>query len=67
MWPDRVSNPGPLALESDMLPTALRGPAKLIASKKLITGEMIANYYAEDLNTELLFLDNNVLEFRTLI
>ena len=27
MWPDRVSNPGPLALESDALPTALRGPA----------------------------------------
>ena len=26
MWPDRVSNPGPLALESDALPTALRGP-----------------------------------------
>ena len=27
MWPDRVSNPGPLALESDALPTALRNPA----------------------------------------
>ena len=27
MWPDRVSNPGHLALESDALPTALRGPA----------------------------------------
>ena len=25
MLPDRVSNPGPLALESDALPTALRG------------------------------------------
>ena len=23
MWPDRVSNPGPLALESDILPTVL--------------------------------------------
>ena len=23
MWPNRVSNPGPLALESDALPTAL--------------------------------------------
>ena len=29
MWPDRVSNPGPLALESDALPIALRGPAVL--------------------------------------
>ena len=27
MWPDRVSVPGPLALESDTLPIALRGPA----------------------------------------
>ena len=27
MWPDRVSNPGPLTLESDSLPTVLRGPA----------------------------------------
>ena len=27
MWPDRVSNPGPLAHESDALPTALRDPA----------------------------------------
>ena len=30
MWPDRVSNPGPLALESDALPTAPRGPAIII-------------------------------------
>ena len=27
MCPDGLSNPGPLALESDALPTALRGPA----------------------------------------
>ena len=27
MWPDRVSNPGPLTYESVALPTALRGPA----------------------------------------
>ena len=26
MWPDRVSNPGPLILESDALPTALCDP-----------------------------------------
>ena len=25
MWPDRVSNPGPLVFESEALPTALRG------------------------------------------
>ena len=27
MFPDRVSNPGPLTKESDALPIALRGPA----------------------------------------
>ena len=27
MWPDRVSNPGPLICESGALPTALRVPA----------------------------------------
>ena len=27
MWPDRVSNPGPLAPESNALLTALHGPA----------------------------------------
>ena len=27
MWPNRVANPRPMALESDALPTALRGPA----------------------------------------
>ena len=26
MWPDRVSNPGPLTYESGALLTALRGP-----------------------------------------
>ena len=27
MWPNRASGPEPLALESDALPIALRGPA----------------------------------------
>ena len=30
MLPDRVSNPGSLALESDVLPTELRGPAVIM-------------------------------------
>ena len=34
MRPDRVSNPEPLALESDVLPTALRGPAILLNDYK---------------------------------
>ena len=29
MWPDRVSNPGPLTYESGALPTALRDPATI--------------------------------------
>ena len=32
MWPDRVWNPGPLAHESDALPTALRGPAERVSA-----------------------------------
>ena len=31
MLPDRVSNPGPLTYESDALPIALRGPARVHA------------------------------------
>ena len=27
MWPDRISNPGPMTYESGALPTALCGPA----------------------------------------
>ena len=34
MWLDQVLNPGPLALESDALPTALCGPAVLVNSKQ---------------------------------
>ena len=29
MWPDQVSNPGPLTYESGALSTALRGPASI--------------------------------------
>ena len=32
MWPDRVSNPGPLTYESGVLPIALRGPAALLVN-----------------------------------
>ena len=30
MWPDRVSNTGPLTYKSDALPIVLRGPALII-------------------------------------
>ena len=36
MWPDRVSNPGPLSSESGALPTALRGPAFMKNNRQFI-------------------------------
>ena len=36
MWPDRVSNSGPLTYESGALPTALCGPAGLGAKCLLL-------------------------------
>ena len=40
MWPDRVSNPGPLTYESGALPIGLRGPAhspsKAVEKKKWV-------------------------------
>ena len=32
MWPDRVSNPGPLTYESGALPISLRGTASTVLS-----------------------------------
>ena len=41
MWPYRVLNPGLLALESDALPTAQRGPAlDVIARTRPMDGQM---------------------------
>ena len=36
MWPDRVSNPGPLTYESGALPTVLRSPALEIRTRKSV-------------------------------
>ena len=36
MWPDRVSNPGPLTYESDALLTALRGPALYVFNESVM-------------------------------
>ena len=35
MWPDRVSNPGPLTYESGALPIALRGPAHFLVDEDI--------------------------------
>ena len=34
MWPDQVSNPGPLTNESGALPTALHGPATTVGERQ---------------------------------
>ena len=49
MWPDRVSNPGPLALESDALPTALRGPARVKREMRIRKmRSFVINYLCND-------------------
>ena len=40
MWSDRVPNPGLLALESDALPTAPRGPAMKIGDIPILHYKM---------------------------
>ena len=42
MWPDRVSNTGPLTYESGVLPTALRGPAPPTGGQTVV---IIITYY----------------------
>ena len=42
MWPDRVSNPGPLTYESGALPTALPGPAVAIGITLNVEREVTA-------------------------
>ena len=49
MWPDRVSNPGPLTYESGALPIALRGPG----SPKLLTSIKCTDFQ-QKLTTALL-------------
>ena len=47
MWPDRVSNPGPLTYESGVIPTALRGPAsncKVDQMKKVAFSQLFHHY-----------------------
>ena len=43
MWPDRVSNPGPLTYESGALPTALRSPANDLG---LVSFTVLLNLHA---------------------
>ena len=47
MWPDRVSNPGPLTYESGALPAVLRGPAKVPRNKRY---DVDVKIYLHDVN-----------------
>ena len=44
MWPDQISNPGPLNYESGALLTALHGPA----IRNCILGKLLPNSYEEN-------------------
>ena len=56
MWQDRVSNLGPLALESDALPTALRGPSDTDPQAKFsILEEKTKVLFSRNLNVEFAF------------
>ena len=51
MWPDRISNPGPLTYESGALTTALRGRAirnSILMSKKSFVGKLLPSSYKEN-------------------
>ena len=50
MWPDQVSNPGPLTYESGALPTALRGPAQFCIKMKYKTSYITRNNKTFNLN-----------------
>ena len=53
MWPDRVSNPGPPTYESDALPIALRGPARLLGMEKVMNKDLWAfGQYQSDTKIE---------------
>ena len=45
MWPDRVSNPGPLTYESGALPTALRGPANIFTEETIIVTSCLVSFF----------------------
>ena len=57
MWPDRVSNPGPLTYESGALSTVLRGQANFfqVGEIKTFCGEI--SQYSKKMFSLFLYLD----------
>ena len=45
MWPDRISNPGPLTYESGALPTALRGRAIQNSILICLKNHLLGSYF----------------------
>ena len=63
MWPDRVSNPGPLTYESGALPTALRGPAYY--SEKQTGRYIVQMAEKEEMYPDTKLVKTFFLQFRT--
>ena len=61
MFPDRVSNPGPLIYESGVLPIALRGPAEIGQYSVAKMSE------ANTLKASLVFFNKNIIVFEYLV
>ena len=76
MWPDRVSNPGPLTYESGALPTVLRGLAKVMLTNPRTVWVFfsvtlydsaclyICTYGRATLGKIMVFLSRNVSRYR---
>ena len=63
MWPDRVSNRGPLTHESGALPTALRGPALLANT---VDNDQMPHYVsANSANPDHTVSDLHLLDMRS--
>ena len=68
MWPDRVSNPGPLTYESGALSTALRGLARsVLKDRSRFLGFFfnIKTYFTAALHKTVLFICSNFRQFKS--
>ena len=62
MWPDRVSNPAPLTLESDVIPTAPRVPALIRARARVcVRSYMYGVYCNSSKSFELILIEHHRL------
>ena len=57
MWPDRVSNPGPLTYESGSVPTGLHSPAVALAGhqSRYITSSQIVKLSWQHFEAAILY------------